>query len=289
VLKERGRKTPKNPILPIDLVRGEARFAGDPGDPAKLLPGAAVLLLDGAVHSGKSMVACASAVLQYKPASLASYSVILKRGSVFIPTMWGVMTDETDRAHFLLKKIPNNRLNAGGKRPQPNVHLRRLAECHVERPAIHCNVESINRATWGDRLFQMNTSDGAVTTYLIEEGENIVGFLTLQVDDPARPEVLTISEIVSAQENLGHGGLMLRFADSVARQLECRSVRLNAIEAKVSFYEHMGYEQLPGATVLRIEKETYIPMQRTVLYHHHREHDHSHSRDGGQEAVTAVS
>lgn len=94
-------------------------------DPAALIPGKAVLLLDGAVHSGHTMAVCSDEILKHRPAEVASYALVIKRSSKFIPTNWGIMTDDTDRAYFLLDPLPNNRLSVGAGSSLP-VQIRRL-------------------------------------------------------------------------------------------------------------------------------------------------------------------
>ncbi len=268
VAKAKGESVPNVRILPIEIDdQHQPVFEERPED---VIPYQSVLLLDGAIHSGMTMARCAAAVLKHRPSSVASYSVVLKRRSVFIPTLWGVMTDETDRAHFLLNKIPNNRLNAGAKSSQPHVHLRRLDESRSKAPTIKCDVPSIDRVTWGDRLWEMATSDGATTTYLLERSETVVGFLTLHVEDRGAARVMTVLEVAvdPSEKDKGYGGLLLRFADTMARQAECDAVRLNAIEEKVPMYEKFGYHRVAGSLVLPLEDERYYPMERRVLYHH---------------------
>jgi hypothetical protein len=122
--------------------------------------------------------------------------------------------------------------------------------------------------TWGDRLFQMQTGGGTITTYVLEQGATVVGFLSVQLDEGVRPKTLTILEI-AAEKGRGFGGVLMRFADTLARQTDCGTVRLNAIEERVSFYRHCGYRECPGAAKLTLDDEIYQPMERPVLYHHH--------------------
>jgi hypothetical protein len=124
--------------------------------------------------------------------------------------------------------------------------------------------------TWDDRLWQMKTGDGAITTYVLEQGETIVGFLTVHIDERARPETMTIMEIASDKGN-GFGGVLIRFADTLARQSECAVVRLHAIKDRVGFYERFGYSACMGSADLSLGLEVYRPMERPVLYHHQPE------------------
>jgi hypothetical protein len=83
----------------------------------------------------------------------------MKAGASFVPTIWGVTIDETDRAFFLLDEIPNHRLDAGNpEKKQPPVHVERLDQRHKDRPAVTSGVESMDRPKWSDRLFQMRVT-----------------------------------------------------------------------------------------------------------------------------------
>lgn len=252
-------------LLPIEVNEGgdAVHFVGD--RPEDLLPGQAVLLFDGAVHSGRMMSRCTAEVLRHGPAELCSYSLVIKRGSAFIPTLWGVMIDESDRAYFLLNKIPNNRMDAG-KRGQPLVQLQKLSAVHLERPILVSGVASIDRMTWSDRHYQMQTTNSGACTYLLERGQITVGFLTLHFSDA---DCLWLDEIVVGEvhRNQGYCGVLLRFAETVARHSECRSIRLNALQGRIPIYEGFRYEPIPGKDLLRLGDEEYQPMRKAVLYH----------------------
>jgi len=142
-----------------------------------------VLILDGAIHSGRNMSRCANEVLKYKPSALSSYALVIKQSSQFVPTLWSIMIDDTDRAYFILDKIPNNRLNAGKTRPQALVQLRLLGEEHLKRPQVTSSVPSMNRQTWGDKYFQMIATSDEYRTYVLEDMAQIIGYLTVELRD----------------------------------------------------------------------------------------------------------
>lgn len=255
-------------LLPIEIEvdDGATHILFVKEKPDAVIPGKPVLLLDSAIHSGQMMRRCADEVLRHGPTELCSYALVIKRSSVFIPTLWGLMIDEADRAYFLLDKIPNNRLNAGAKRPQPPVLLQRLNESHLAQPLVNSGVKSIGRMTWSDRHYQMQTAGVHTCTYVLERTQTIVGFLTVH---SYAPDSLTIGEIVVDQRHQkhGYGGMLLRFADTLARQANCRIVRLHAIKEQIEFYEHFGYRLAPGGQMIRLDDEGYQWMERTVLYH----------------------
>jgi ribosomal protein S18 acetylase RimI-like enzyme len=254
---------PSIDLCPIAVNDGKVTMPPD-----EALRGKDVLLLDSAIHSGTMMSHCAAEVLRREPSSLTTYALTVKRCSSFFPTLWGVMTEEGDRPYFLLDKIPNNRLNAGAKHKQPPVNIRLLAEEHVKRPAVLSGLSSIDRVTWSDRVFQMRSA-ASTFTYLLEHGKDIAGFLTVHWDK----DELVVAEVVVAEgfKERGYGGVLLRFAESLARQSDCRTIRLNAISNKVKMYEGFGYQKA-GRVPLTLDDEEYHPMDRLVLYHQGRHH-----------------
>jgi len=253
-------------VLPIGVSREGPNIGISflEGEPEKQIVGKSVLLLDGAIHSGRTMSRCAEEVMKFKPQDLVSYSLVTKAGASFVPTIWGVTINETDRAFFLLDEIPNHRLDAGnpGKK-QPPVHVERLDQRHKDRPAVTSGVESMDRPKWSDRLFQMQVSGAC--TYVLVRGETIVGYLTIHFAGDS----MFVDEVAidTSQKKRGYGGVLMRFADTLARQGNCRTVILNAIDSEVGFYEKLEYKKVASAAPIPLDDETYWPMQRSVLYH----------------------
>src|SRR5437773_6644368 len=87
-------------VLPIEVKDGSDEIRFSNGDPAKDIPGKNVLIFDGATHSGRTMTNCVPEVLRHGAAGVCTYSLVLKRGSNFIPTFWGVTVDDVDRVFF---------------------------------------------------------------------------------------------------------------------------------------------------------------------------------------------
>ncbi len=258
-------------VVSIEMDDGNQniRFVG--GEKPDALRGQSVLLLDGAIHSGNMMTACAEAVLECDPAELSSYALVVKRGSAFIPTLWGLLINESDRAFFLLDKLPNNRLDAAGHnaantKKQPLVHIARLSERMVKTPPIECEVPSMDRATWSDRHFQMVASNHHTCTYLLQRGKTTLGYLTMHLQDDGS---LMIDEVAidKNQQGHGYGGVLIRFADTLARQGNCPAVRLRAIKEKVEFYLRFNYRHVSPDEPIILDTETYFLMEKAVLNH----------------------
>ena len=234
----------------------------EPGD----IEGKPVFLFDGAVHSGTKMTNCAQALFNAGAAAVLTYSLVLKHSSSFIPTLWSLSIADTDRAFFLLDAIPNNRLDAGPhQHAPPCVHIRILSESDAASQPVESGVSSLDRVTWGDRHFDMQLDSGR-TTYLLQTATGIGGYLTV---NRATPGILHVDEIVigTAARGAGLGGILLRFAETLARQSDATFVRLHAIEERISFYEKHGYHPVPGTHALRLDAEVYRLMERPVLYH----------------------
>jgi GNAT superfamily N-acetyltransferase len=127
-------------------------------------------------------------------------------------------------------------------------------------------VKSIDRITWSDRNFEMRVTDFETCTYVLKRVQTIVGFLTVKLFELGK---LLVSEVVvdKTQQKRGYGGVLLRFADTIARQTNCRSVRLHAIENKREFYGKFGYELVPGVQPIPLDDEMYYLMEHALLYH----------------------
>ena len=235
------------------------REAGD-------IEGKHVFLFDGAIHSGTKIGNCVRELMQCRAAAVSTYTLVLKNSSAFIPTLWGVSINDTDRAFFLLSTIPNNRLDAGPhKSAPPYVHMRILRESDLTAAPIVSGVASLDRVTWSDRHFDMQL-DHERATYVLETGRTTVGYLTVNCSTPG---ALHVDEIVVDQNAraFGYGGILLRYAETLARQNDASFVRLHAISDREQFYKNHGYHPVPGGKPIRLDAETYCLMERPVLYH----------------------
>ena len=229
-----------------------------------------VLLFDSAMHTGRTMARCVNEAIKLGASNITTYSLVMKIGSYFIPTFWGVIIDDVDRIYFLLSKIPNGRLDSGPelnkdgtKRKIPSVFIRRLCEEHIKVPQVKSGVNSLDRVTWGDRHFDMQAGDHKECTYVLQTVSEIVGYMSLHFSDQTCLFVTEIAVDVS-QAKKGYGAILMRFADTLARQSNCSWVRLNAIENKIPYYRGFGYEITPGREKISLDDEVYWPMQHKI-------------------------
>lgn len=249
---------------------GGLRF--DVGDMVKgVVEGKHILLFDAAVHSGSTMTKALAELRQLGASEVTTYTLVLKQGSHFIPSLWGVMVNDPDRAYFLLESIPNNRLTTHKNDHRPYFHMRHLCEADLSLPPIKSTVASLDRVTWGDRWFDMVESGQSRRTYLLENCAGVVGYLTVHEDSD---NAFVIDEVAVSEDHQkkSYGGILMRFADTLARQSDALKIRLNAISNKVQWYGGFGYRVVAGRDPIPLEKEQYVPMERVLLYHLQR-HD----------------
>lgn len=126
----------------------------------------------------------------------------------------------------------------------------------------------MDRITWSDRLYDMKASvtDHFTRTYLMNKATQAIGYLTIHME--AGGKSLVVDEV--ALDKNWHrkrlGGVLLRFACTLARHHDCKKVKLNAIEDHVNFYEEHGFKRSPGREPLCLDRETYHPMEKPVLH-----------------------
>jgi|ERR1051326_4742481 GNAT superfamily N-acetyltransferase len=238
----------------------------DTGDPAREIGGKDILVLDSSVHSGNTMLGVVRDVAKLKPKSITTYSLILKRSSAFVPTCWGLTIGDHDRAYFLLKRLPNNRLH----KTALCRHLRLLTEADLGVPPVKSGLESMDRITWADRYYDMRCSDRERRTYLLEVGDAIVGYVTFALKVLTTGDtVLFVDEIAVAgdQQNKGYAGTLMRWAETSARNLCCSEMRLWGIREHVDVYAHLGFEVIVPEATMTLDGEVYIHMRKRVIYH----------------------
>lgn len=248
-------------LVPVHYDRPTSRVIADGGTSLSEVRGKNVIICDAAVLSGASMLAVADEVRTYGPAATCSYSMVLKRGSRFIPSLWSVLIGDADRAYFLRDEAPNNRLS----KRSPYLHIRKLAEADGAMPLLASGVPSIDRVTWADRYFAMATSHGRKHTYLLEVKNQTVGFVSLHIEPG---EYIEVDEVVvlSKYQSQGYGGALLRWSETLARHHKCERMQLWGITDEVPKYEKLHYRRT-GEDVL-LDKEHYFRMEAQLPPNH---------------------
>ena len=227
-----------------------------------MVAGKHALVIDSSVHSGNTMLRILKAIRLEKPTSISSYTLVLKRSSSLIPSMWGVMINDHDRAYFLLEQLPNNRLHKN----RHDTHIRRLAKEDFRVPPVISGLDSIDRITWTDRYYDMACSEHERQTSLLEQGDAVIGYLTTS---RVGLNSLRIDEVVvaKASQGKGHAGTLLRWSETCARQISSERVELWAIENEIKMYEHCGFESVTGVEPMDLAGERYHLMYKRLIHH----------------------
>lgn len=253
-------------VVPVGYDRESKKISLKSSNPELDFRGADVLVLDSSVHSGTTMQSVAKKIAEFGPQSVATYSLVLKRGASFVPSFWGVMIGDHDRAYFLLDKLPNNHLRS----KPPACGLRKLTEVDLGSAPVVSGVASLDRITWGDRYYDMRLSENGRCTYLLETSHGVGGYLTISLRGAQKPAalLLVIDEVVVAKSEQGkdYGSSLMRFAETLARHNCCSALTLWAIEDKVSFYEGASYSRVHGEE-MDLEGERYFLMNKKIIYH----------------------
>lgn len=217
-----------------------------------------VFLIDSAVHSGGTM-RTVTEKLAAAGAAVMSYTLVLKRTSEFVPSLFSLMIDEHDRALFQLDELPNNRL----KRVDPFGHLRMIQAEDVHRPMnLNTDVASIQKISYGDLYYDAVAHRGLV--YLYEQEGEIRGYIHF-----TRSNGILEIDTILADENhrgTGIGGAMMRWAETYARSNACASIDLWSIDSQRSFYDKYFFELVDGKPLDLGDGEVYYRMTKRVLY-----------------------
>jgi len=76
-----------------------------------------------------------------------------------------------------------------------------------------------------------------------------------------------IDEVAVDEKHQGKdlSGILMRFADTLARQSDCQFVRLQAVSDKTDFYKRFGYRLITEKPI-RLDDEKYVLMERALLH-----------------------
>lgn len=225
------------------------------------------LIIDSAIHSGRSMGLLSDKLFDMGVSSVLSYSLVLKRTSEFIPSFFGLLIDEHDRAFFQLEKIPNNRLYSASSLRKTDAKfgsLRALREADVHRipNSLKVDVASIDKISFADLWYSTKTQNTHVFVYEVK-GE-ICGYTAFKHEH----ETLFIDTVAVAKNwhGAGIGASMMRWVESYARSSKCKKIELWAIDERVEFYRHLGFEPSTSDTMDLGGGEKYKKMSRRILY-----------------------
>lgn len=222
-------------------------------------------VVDSAIHSGASFTAAANFLIQKGIRSIISYSLVVKRSSAFIPTYFGLLIGEHDRAYFQLDEIPSNRLSIMRAPQPPYGHMRAISADDAKGPPRHLNTgtPSIDAITFADLWYDVRAHGKSV--YFFEVGSEIAGMVTFKMLPSG---VMLLDTIARDKRFKGQdvGGIMWRWAETFARSSRCATIDLWAIQNKIGWYKSLGFEEVPNETLDLGPAEKYQRMRRRILY-----------------------
>lgn len=221
-----------------------------------------VLLIDGPVHSGASMQAVSDWLYQNGIRSIISYGLVVKRTSDYIPTFFGLMIEEHDRALFQLHQIPNNRLL---KKPPSFGTLRAIRESDAKRERQHIsnNVNSIQKISFADLWYGRQTRGDYV--YVYEIAGAIAGFVHFY----RKKESSILIDVIAVDNNFQKQDIasaLMRWVENWARCYNLSEIELHAIENRIGMYERYGYEKVGDSKMDLGDNEVYYHMRKKILY-----------------------
>jgi hypoxanthine-guanine phosphoribosyltransferase len=218
-----------------------------------------VLVIDSAVHSGKTMLALVQRLQAAKVKNIITYTLVLKRGSIIVPNYFGVIIDDKDRTLFELDPLPNNRLIE----QIPFGIMRELKDSDTVASIGAVSAPFENLST-GDLLYDMETT--FIRAYVFEYDGEIAGFISFRNQSNG---ILFIDAWATATKFMhrGIGNATFRWAETWARSTKCSEVTLWAYENAIPIYLKYGYEFVEGDKWRSLgEGQRYKIMRKKILY-----------------------
>ena len=234
----------------------------DPLD-TKIISNERVLVIDSAIHSGTSMLAVCESVAEMGAINIISYSLVLKKSSQFIPTFFGVLIQDEDRAYFMLSEIPNNRLM---KDKPPFGYIRQLRDSDIHIAMARSGNGSVDN-TSGDLLYRKKAEGFIVYLYVSESA--ICGYVCLRMEGDRMFIDTLLAD--SGHQGRGVGTALLRWSETLARSSCCKAIELWSIHDRIKYYQLLGFESAEQGSIQYDDKTSFHHMKRVLLYNT-REH-----------------
>ncbi|HEY8581181.1 MAG TPA: GNAT family N-acetyltransferase [Beijerinckiaceae bacterium] len=226
-------------------------------------PGETVLLIDSAIHTGSSLLCGLRSLADMGVHNVLTYGLAVKRGSHLIPTYFGVLIDDWDRALFQLELIPNNRL----AETPPFGTLRLLTREHAAAE-FGALPKPFVGLSGGDLLY--NDHAYGMRTYVYELEGRIVGFVSFA--EKGGVAFIDAWATCSDHQNKGIGAATLRWAETWARAANCHSIELWAFEDAVPIYERFNYRKSSPQALDLGQGGRFQLMAKSIMHHGDRGH-----------------
>jgi GNAT superfamily N-acetyltransferase len=216
-----------------------------------------VLVIDSAIHTGSSMQSLIRALQNAGVERVLSYSLVLKGGSLLIPTYFGVVIDDKDRTYFELDGIPNNRLH--DTKMMDGV-LRALTDNDAN---ITIEVGApFEGLCVGDLLYDKETRSSKVYGY--EENGELTGFISFRKNG----NILFIDSlgVIESRRKFGISSALCRWAETWGRSAKCTAVDLWGYEKVLEIYDYYGYKPVTNEWRTLGLNHRFKLMRKPLLY-----------------------
>jgi GNAT superfamily N-acetyltransferase len=230
-------------------------FPGEPS-PKALVQGKRVLIVDGTVHSGGTLLKVLKEINGFSPSQVMSYALAVRRGAKTIPNHFGFLIGDHDRVQFPSHLLANNCLFDYGT-------YRKLSADDASSVMITTGADFIDKLSWEDRLYEMHT-DPQRHIYLHELDGEVCGFVSFRI---RKSKTILVDELGVDKKFAGQrlGGHLMRWAEHYARHRNCKVIELLAVDNKVEWYQKLGYTTIPDKP-LRLSGHDFYTMSKKLLY-----------------------
>jgi GNAT superfamily N-acetyltransferase len=241
-------------LITYDRAADVVSFPGE-ATPEATIKGKRVLVIDGTVLSGGTLLRVARELNTFHPAALTSYALAVRRGAKIIPNHFGFLIGDHDRVQFPGRTLANNCLSEYGI-------YRKLSEEDAARDNVVTGADFMDKLSWEDRLYEIHT-DPNRHVYLHELDGVVCGFLSFRL----KRKTSLVDEIGVDKkfQGRGLGGHLMRWAEHYARHKNCARIALLAVDDEVAWYKDLGYEAI-GARPLKLSGHEFQRMHKKLLY-----------------------
>ncbi len=194
-----------------------------------------VLVLDGSVLSGTTLTSAIDTLVSLGAAEVSSYALVVRRGASIIPNHFGLLLGDHDKALFLRRECPTQRLSMYGT-------YRQLADSDLDRPCVVCGEAFIDKFDWYDYWYELQV-DPARRTYIYEHSGAIRALVSFVVNAPHWVLLDTIG-VERRLHGQGIGGHLMRWVENYAQHADCADLRLWAVDSRVVWYQGYGFKSV---------------------------------------------
>jgi N-acetylglutamate synthase-like GNAT family acetyltransferase/hypoxanthine-guanine phosphoribosyltransferase len=220
-------------IIALDRTTGQISYPHETNT-KQVVEAKRILILDGTVHSGLTLLRVMKDLENFNPSRISSYAIAVRRSARIIPNHFAFLIDDYDRVQLPTSPLLfNNRLSAYGT-------YRKMREEDTSRPMIDTGSDFIDRISWEDRWYEMAT-DPKRYIYVHEQNGSICGFVNFRCKEEGTI-ILDEVGVDKSCQNQKLGGHLMRWAEHYARHANFPTIELWAVDDRVDWYRKRGFE-----------------------------------------------